>query len=583
MRETLQLVANSQTISTANDEAAIFETLTDIQRTAIDLYQRGINVFPLPSVYEWRARGDYEKNPNSKPPYTTPPFNSRLHLCNVNCTHKPLANAQKFDALFYRSNIGAVLGETSGNLVQVDCDSESSFALLEKELTRRAISCWGVKSHRGGSYLLRLLEGEAANTESKYKDVAIYGHRRYMLVPPSIHPAGTWYQWLNIEPSSLVSDETLRAISVTELDWLGVQLKHEAKQYNERETIAVPPAFECLSYENKKILFADSHIDGTRNILHKPLYACAAHGIDYALAESAAMVAAARCVPPYDEKKIKSILKSAYRESRTTEQEYYSTNTNAKNIAVKSWKRAAHFAASFEWRKVYGRRALKLKYIFHALILRAHLDGRDTFRASVRELAELLNCSDMAVYRGLRRLCDDGLLIYSGTAISRASLYRFSDTVLASSGDYSVRDTVFSTCNNNVPLTEYQNMTLPDTDGAKNLFAKLGGRSWEVYNYLLVHPARSRYAIAKGTGLPVSSVYETVSRLLSCRLVTHSMAEGVLYAEPMTAGTMEGIALNIGGGNVIQNRRARHEVEREMYQNVQHAKAKFNSQRTVTK
>ena len=159
---------------TQTKQTAIADSLTDTQATAIDLYKRGLNVLPLPSAYEWRARPEFEKDPNNKPPYIVAPlFYSRLHLCNEDCKHRALPLEYTFPALFIRANIGLMMGRTSGNPLAIDCDSQKAFDKVGNDLERRSLPYWAISSHRGGAFLLRLIEGEAANiTEGKaiYKD-----------------------------------------------------------------------------------------------------------------------------------------------------------------------------------------------------------------------------------------------------------------------------------------------------------------------------------------------------------------------------------------------------------------------------
>src|SRR5215207_8249792 len=114
---------------------------TDIQSTAIDLYERGFNVFPLPTAHDWILRA--ENGNITKHPYPIrmqKVYASRLHF------------DPGFIELFDRSNLGAMCGRTSGNLLAIDCDSQKAFEYLGKELTARITPFWAITSHRGGAY-----------------------------------------------------------------------------------------------------------------------------------------------------------------------------------------------------------------------------------------------------------------------------------------------------------------------------------------------------------------------------------------------------------------------------------------------
>jgi len=349
---------------TQTEQAVITERLTDTQATAVDLYRRGFNVFPLPSAYEWRGRPGYKDDPNKKPPYLAEPlFTARLHLCAPECRH---ALPHEFTALFERANIGLMTGRTSDNLLAIDCDSPATFETIGAELTRRALPFWAITSHRGGAYLLRLAEGEAANShETKFQDVQIWGNRHYIVIPPSIHPQGTVYQWRTPEPRYyLLPGASIPPVSVTALDWLGVTLKRG--KWQAPDLFGLPPELAALSYRNRQTL-ATGALEGQRNArLTAAAYDLAGCEIPYEISESVILQTAERCTPEYPQRDTLAILRSAYKKPNVTPARESGRDNECFAPTAKTWQRAATFAASFDWRKTYGRKANSHRAVFLA-------------------------------------------------------------------------------------------------------------------------------------------------------------------------------------------------------------------------
>lgn len=226
------------------------EPLTGTQRRAIDLHKRGFNPFPMP-----HASKEPFKNTSLKRLY-----NSRVHLCGDGvepCKHT--RTAPTFASLFYgRKNTAVMCGKTSKNLLAIDCDSQSAYETKGKELDALALPYWTFTSHRGGCYLLRIVEGEAVNIpqdKSKFEDVQFWGNSHYVVVPLSVHPSGTVYEWRgNTEPSFYFANDydTLPAVSVTALEWLDVTLlKDEKKPF---EMFGLSAEYSVLSKRDRETL-----------------------------------------------------------------------------------------------------------------------------------------------------------------------------------------------------------------------------------------------------------------------------------------------------------------------------------------
>ncbi len=110
---------------------AEIKPLTGVQECAIDLYERGFNVFPIPSAHDWNLRGETKKTPYKLEPL----FRNRLHYVkDCECS---TCRRYNFVTLFENSNIAIMTGSTSGNLLSIDCDSQEAFKVMGDKLTRR--------------------------------------------------------------------------------------------------------------------------------------------------------------------------------------------------------------------------------------------------------------------------------------------------------------------------------------------------------------------------------------------------------------------------------------------------------------
>jgi hypothetical protein len=366
------------------------------------------------------------------------------------------------------------------------------------------------------------------------------------------------YTWVN-DPTALPRGESLPAVSVEDLHWLGVTLQtKKSKRWQEPDLFGMPTWAAVLSYGNRETY--QGVPEGQRNHrLSRLAYDMAGNDIPYHEAEKAILTAAANCEPAYPKRETLATLKSAYSRVRYPSRK----DANGTGPTVKDWQKAADFAHSYDWRETFGRRALTRKAVYLACIERARRDNANVFRASIRELSEHANVSKPVVIDSLHDLCPASDTHPHGAGLLRcvgrnehtgANLYAF-----VFSDDYCKPLPVSSLCSVSGQCLQY-----PKTDAEQNVFGKLGIRAWQVWHYLLLHDANTRYEIAKKTGIPARSVYQAVSNLLGTTppLIEYSIAEGVFYAEPVTDSTFERMAADEGLSKV-QDRRDGYRLERE--------------------
>jgi hypothetical protein len=474
-----------------------------------------------------------------------------------------------FQNLFGGANIGVMAGRTSGNLVCLDCDTLRAFEQTRQEIHRRALPHWGYNSHRGGGFLFRLLEGEAANAgngKNLLPGVEVWGQAHYLVLPPSIHPQGTVYQWITPEPYyHLPAGEPIPAVSVDALEWAGVRLvKRAGSKWEEPALYGLPEWAGALSLANRQTLAAGVKKDVRNKKLTAAAYDMAGCDVPYDVAECMLIDAAGRCSPPYPRREVEAIIKSAYKKERQPARK-------AAAFIPQNWQRAAAFALAFDWRE-YGRTAQTVRAVFLACVERARLDGSPTFRASAREVAELANVKADTANRHLRMLTQEAggpaLLRHCGTSdTTGANLYAFTEDVLkaepgsAPDGDsnYTLQYVVSPLC---APEKTLKDGT-PRTAAEQDVFARLGKVAWRVWRRLCSKPEPTGAAVARVEGLNPSSTRRALAVLLRHGLVVHSKAEGLFVGEPRTQKELERLSAALDTLGKSEKRKRKHERERE--------------------
>jgi DNA-binding transcriptional regulator YhcF (GntR family) len=562
--------------------------LSGIQEYAVTLYRRGFNVFPVPSAHDWNARGE-----GKKPYILEPLFRNRMHY-REGCTC-PTCQRHNFVELFEGSNLAIMCGTTSGNLLSIDCDTKAAYDFIGGELERRGLvfpKVWTFTSGRGGGhYLLRVLEGEAADipqNQSKFDDVQVWASRHFVIVPPSVHPNGTLYQWRTPEPLLMLPHETLPAVSVNALDWLGVRLKTFSKS-NEDDLNGLPEYAKNLSHASRDTLKHGAKQGGRNSALWNLACDLVGIGLSRGEVEDALTLAANNCQPPYPsdtkDAPIKTIVRYAFSKERKPSRKYQ------KRIhgAVQDWQRAQAFALTYDWHGNFGAVAHYARRVYMACIERARLDARSSvFRAAVREVARHAGMNKDTAAKYMRLLAGrnydskgrplfkcapaEPLLKWQGEEASGAYVFSFvfggdGAGSSAKSVQYPLTDILLSelcTTENRTPAA--QNRT-PATDAEADAFHGLGAYAFAVWRELCSRPAASLYDIAKRLAISRHTAKDTVTRLAAAGLVTYSRAEGLYIGEPMTDAQLAIIAANRGTAGKAAERRERDTLEREKHVN----------------
>jgi hypothetical protein len=135
------------------------------------------------------------------------------------------------------SNIGVLLGEPSGGLVDVDADCPEAVAALDSFLPATPMVHGRSGNPRSHWWYLATPVPNSRQYEdtdgSKVLEVRSTGMQT--LVPPSLHPSGEQYVWTGVQtPATITGDDLLRATAATAVcalmarHWPGCGSRHKA-------------------------------------------------------------------------------------------------------------------------------------------------------------------------------------------------------------------------------------------------------------------------------------------------------------------------------------------------------------------
>jgi len=417
--------------------------LTPIQETADDLYQRGWNVFPLPSAQMWQRYAEINGGKTTgKPPYILRP----LFTCRMFRGETPRDQVQ-FHRLFANGNLGVMCGCTSNNLICIDTDDANDYPAMRRLLDQWNIPYLSQSTSRGrGSFFIRIADGEVENMQKGsvpgFPNTEIWGHSHYVVLAPSIHPLGAPYQWEQPGPpaSVLPPGENLPATPIQQLSMLDLKLmKGPKKVYALNENL--PDWAQCLSPKNQDILMRGVYFLGERNNQLVPLiYDIAANvrlgKIEYDDGLQGLVEVGERCEPPMYPSELRQKLDTVLNYSPEPAREYNSSKSNRR---IEKNRTAAWEVAAIWYQKYNGWHSQKERDIVEAVIERARvtwlMERSELFRATRREIAELARCNQITAQKYLMflsgRVNSDYPVILTWVSRDRRSggyLYRFNDT-----------------------------------------------------------------------------------------------------------------------------------------------------------
>jgi len=521
--------------------------LTPIQQTAYGLYDAGFNVFPLPrgrkSGYPWK----------------------RLQYSRLVRDHHQL----DLGALFVGSpNVAVMCGRTSGNLFVIDCETPAAFTQHLREMRLRDIPIWAAQTARGGHIYLRCHTGEIENVEpGLLQDAEIKGRQGYVLAPPSLHPTGVVYTWL------LQEGPTPPTVEASQIDWL------RDRSGNQIHLSVLPTQGERrgvnwrLSLQDRGIsqrtrdYLQNGHLlpEGNRN---DRLFAaaCDLNGNQYSEAEAHQLLAPIAQGSGLSQAEIRRTIVSAYSQQRGASREHYKERNKAaqpRTTEPNHWEHALYFAVNHTW---HGRTQMHQRTLFLALVECSRRSGNEngTFRASIRELAELTRMGTGTIQRLLKRLIQDEqrLIFHAGyDRTSKASLWQFSKQVLRAGKEIQLKT-------DTSPLPPHWisfSVSVFNSDASERGALGLGG----MYLYcLMLSQGRALMPSkwAEVSGLTINQVNYALRKLREHDLVERVDAGWRCVALTSTVDeVLEEVAARTGKRGLGRRRRQRFLREREIF------------------
>ncbi len=495
------------------------EEWDDSVREALDLYDAGLNVFPI-----IRA---------SKEPYGSHSILTTTRL------HRP-----SLPGLVQDSNIAVMTGRLSGNLVVLDCDTWDVFERIKAALDAAGIAAWVRNGIDGGQCWLRCADGEIANAH--VDGVEVLGTRLYSAAPPSIHPSGMVYEWVKrggLQPPLV----TLGRLAVLGLGLETVGRRRARGKLHELPVIA-----------NRVLVERDT--TGYASNSEAEFGACLSLlGVGYDDADVMRFFAMFP-TPHYVKVGETHFRKSVLDQARTKQMPR--ARSASRSLGYLHSSAFVGWAESRPWP---GRTGNTDHAVYLALCHRMRLDGGANFRASVREVAELAAVNKETAYKAIGRLVAAGLAHREGTdAQGSSSHYSLSPQILPDAESVSF------------------NFTVPDneTRTVGETYAPVGNSVRISAHDVWHRDALGKSALAcwtemqKSQGLTVAVIAErsgrkppTVRRALE-KLKDHGLAfedDGQWYAADVTIAALDQIALEQGTLGRADGRVQRHRTERERH------------------
>lgn len=374
--------------------------LTEIQSTALVLYDLGLNVFPQPlgkkGGWPWKQLS-YTRLDRNHPRYGIE------HLFKTRC------------------NIAVMCGKTSSNLFIIDCESQEALDFHVSCARKRGIALWVVRTARGGHIYLRAKSGEVKNVESGIlEETEIKGQNGYVLTAPSVHPNGAVYEWLHKEGT------TIPEVSIDDINWLmdksGKPVYLETTATSKTITRKIKKRYPDLSRSTQDYIQNGHNTpQGTRN---NRLFSatCDFAGNNYPKEVAENLLTPIALQSGLDRHEIKTTIESAYSRERTP-----ARPRNKLNHV--EWEYALAYSQNNNWS---GRKGNSKRALFLAFIKRAKESSREdnTFRASIRELSTISRLGTATIQRLLKGDMSELVEAKGTDEKSGANLWRFSSNVI---------------------------------------------------------------------------------------------------------------------------------------------------------
>ena len=484
----------------------------EIVREAERLFDADLNVFPV-------LKG-------SKEPYGPHSILTTTRL------HRP-----SLAGLVTDSNLAVMMGRLSGGLFVLDCDSWETFQQIGEELATRGVRAWIRSGVDGGQYWLLCAEGEVKN--AKIGAVDILGNRKYAVAPPSIHPEGMIYEWIECDGSHPP------LVSLTQLDFLPLQLESVSRRRNREKPNVLPPVANRVLVERNTTGYASNS---------EAEYAACVSLVSAGFEDGWILRVFEQFGPPHyakqGDRNFKRYVLDSARAWLSDPARTKPSQTGKAHSSV--------FIAWAESRAWPGRTGNTDRAVYLALCQRLRMDGGMPFRASAREVAQLAGVNKETACNALVRLAAADLVKPEGQNRQLgASLYSL---VLPDILEKDVTRTVGEAY---TPFVGSNVRTAFDSHDAWHSSA-LGKSALACWQVLRASPGLSVAHVIEHTG----KTRPTVKRALA-GLERHGLARaesgGEWGALEASLDVLDRIALELGTLGKAAERIERHQGERARF------------------
>lgn len=416
-------------------------------------------------------------------------------------------------------NIAAVCGQGSGNLAIIDCETGEAFASQLERFDRAGIAdTWITETPRGGHILTRLpvpVKPKAFKSEG----FEVRAQGQYALLPPSIHPSGKAYRFLN-RPASIVQVPSLEVV-----DWLKLEPAPQHKLLPRRAR----QILEGRIYDRY-----DTRSEAEQAVVTTLVNA------GFSFPETLALFRSYR--PPKfaqmdqgDPDEATRWLRVCFDKAR----HWCASDSPARRYA-------RELQAKAEAARWPGRSGSTDRAVFLAHTNLAHRAGQPTYHASSRDLAEIAGVQRITATKATRRLRQAGLLeLIESANFVYANRFRLPEKTKFAPLPHSCIDGV----------VQCSSFLLPDAFRQRGL----GRAAFEALCVLEAGPLRAK-EIADQTGRHVQTVRKALKKLRRFRVANKT--RGRWFGTALSEINLEQLARDVGTYGARKKQNEKHRADR---------------------
>lgn len=416
-------------------------------------------------------------------------------------------------------NIGVVCGIASDNLAIIDAETREAFKTQLQRCELAGIAdTWIDETFRGGHILTKTPVAVKPKSFKK-EGFEVRAQGQFVLLPPSTHPSGKVYRFIN-QPASIV-----RVPSLDTLDWLKLEPapQHKPLPRKARQILRGEHYDQYVSRSEAEQAIVTTLVNSGFSF-----YETLAIFRFYSPAKFAEIARS-------DPENATRWLQLCYDQARG----FCATDSPSRQFA-----RAVQAKAEVSPWPGRGGSADRAVFLAHTNL--AHRSGRQTYHASSRDLAEIAGVERITAAKATRRLAEVGFLeLIQPGSFSYANRYRLTEkTKLAPLPHISLEG-----------VGQVSSFLLPDAFRQGGL-----GRSAFEVLYGLESGSLKAKELAQRTGRHVQTVRKALVRLR--RFGCAAKMCGRWNGKPLSEINLEELARIVGTAGARKKQKERHRGER---------------------